>query len=171
MAVQILLREKHDPTRFNLCRSPLARHYGNDGIFWTTPLFEAIAYSDFDTVRRIVELHGACILEEEVLFSSLIRTGWDALEHFLNEASDWQEHRNYMVMYETILELDEGARPGDHVFIVRVWRESLENKRRSIAAVLWCFQQLFKDMGECVGKRMQAASVWDYEPKIKRGRF
>ena len=49
MAVQILLREKTRPLPDSIFAGlPLTRHYGDEsGMFWTTPLFEAIAYTDF----------------------------------------------------------------------------------------------------------------------------
>jgi hypothetical protein len=56
-----------------------------------------------------------------------------------------------------------------------VWWESRDAQQDTVSATVWCLKAIRANgadgLEEEVCKRMQCVSVWDYEPKIKRGRF
>lgn len=168
----------------------------HDGEYWETVLSESINQGDIPTFRRIIELYGAGVLKNAISSPGL--TGFDVLAIALDNGTMWSEERVVEVMLEIVLDTLDGDDDMVHKFlrsgcfrhIASVFYESHWNRVEHVAATVWCLKAI-RDRGirrgiaatkrlecgatdgleETVGKRMQAESTWEYEPKIKRAKY
>lgn len=154
-----------------------SRDYGER--YWETVLSESINQGDIPTFRRIIELYGAGVLNNVI--SSPKFTGFDMLHIALDNGIMWSEERVVEVMLEIVLDTLDGDDDIVHKYlrskelrhIASVFYESHWNRIEHIAATMWCCQtiRVADGLAELLGKRMQAESVWEYEPKIKRTKY
>jgi hypothetical protein len=162
-----------------------SRHAGE---YWETVLSESINQGDIPTFRRIIELYGADVLKNAISSPGL--TGFDVLAIALDNGTMWSEERVVEVMLEIVLDTLDGdddmvhkfLRSKDFRHIANVFYESHWNRVEHVASTVWCLQTIHSasletntsiadGLEETVGKRMQAESTWEYEPKIKRTKY
>lgn len=152
--------------------------YDDDGFPYTL-LSEAMFWWNIKVFRRIIRRHGTDIMHKPCM--GLNETAWETLIRFTADKCDWVVRRNMSAMVEVLLDA------GDPIVIAEVykhdvfkdsydvWCESRDAQQDAAHAIVWCLKAI-KPLGadgleEEVCERMQCVSVWDYEPKIKRGRF
>jgi hypothetical protein len=159
-------------------------HYEDDHGAWETLLFLCMFRTDYVIFRHILQRHSVSILEHVCNTLNGDETGWVVIVRLLEEAGTYKCIERYGVLLE--IALDTGEIDDTDVIdyeldrtgaIIWKWNHSRDAKIESIRTAVWCCQAVrdaygvADGLGEPLGKRMQAASTWDYEPKIMRGRF
>jgi hypothetical protein len=141
---------------------------------YETIFSEAMYRRDVEVFRRVIQRDGTEIMH--VPCAGRETTAWELLTWWASLAEDRYVKREFSSLVEMLLD------GGDQIVIddlskydlfkdsYNAWRESRVNRQHAVFTAVWCLKS-FDGLGELVGKRMQCVSVWDYEPKIKRGRF
>ena len=130
--------------------------------------------------RHIISTYGTQIMDEKTCETG-DEDGWEALRRLMYEGRSGV--RPKMALYEILLDEDAATeakikRHGDdltNLYLKKPWRISKKCKRRSIQATVWCCKAICSfgadGLEEALGKRLQAASTWDWEPKMKRCKY
>jgi hypothetical protein len=118
----------------------------NPGEHWETLLFLCMFRGDFTVFRRILQKHGASILEKVVMHTGEgDETGWYAMVRLFEEASRADDLERYPVLFEIALDTDEVEDTdvieydSDRVgWILWKWDMSKEAKAKMVSAAVWC---------------------------------
>jgi hypothetical protein len=153
--------------------------FHDDDGFPYTLLSESMFCWDIKVFRRIIRRHGTEIMHKPCM--GLNETAWETLIRFAADKYNWLVKRNMSAMVEVLLDAGDPiviAEAYKHDFFkdsYDVWWESRDAQQDTVSATVWCLKAIRANgadgLEEEVCKRMQCVSVWDYEPKIKRGRF
>lgn len=158
---------------------PFEDEYTRGG--YETVFSESLYRRDVEVFRRIIQCDGTGIMH--LPCAGRTRTAWELLVWWasLADNDDWYLKREYSSLVEVLLDIGDPIVISEvykHDFFKEsydVWWESRNAQQNTVSTTIWCLKAIKRvgadGLEEEVGKRMQSASVWDYEPKIKRGRF
>lgn len=157
---------------------PLDR-VADDRFGWSTLLFRTMIEDNVRVFRHFISTYGIQIMDEQVGESG-DEDGWQGLWRIMYEGGSGI--RPKMALYETLLDEDGTAdkKMKDYdgivdLHVINPWRVSNDQKRKSLSAAVWCCKAIRSfgadGLEEVLGKRLQAASTWDWEPKMKRCKY
>jgi hypothetical protein len=153
---------------------PFEDRHGYETIF-----SESMFRRNVDVFRRIIQRDGTEIMH--VPCAGREDTAWGLLLYISRWADDWVVRQEFSSLVELLLDAGDPIvmkEADDHDLFkpsYDVWWGSRDAQQGTVSAAIWCHKSIravgADGLEEEVGKRMQCVSVWDYEPKIKRGRF
>ncbi len=171
------LFDKKDYHTLEYVLHPLDRFVFNESGGWGTLLFWAMFDDETRLFQYIISTHGIQIMEEE---AEEDESGWEALFRLLHEAGcgDRQKMALFEILLDEDAEVAEARIEEDEwtdLYLSSAWGVSQHEKRRALPAAVWCCKAIRSEgadgLEETLGKRLQAASTWDWEPKMKRCKY
>jgi hypothetical protein len=145
---------------------------------WCTLLMVTMSLENTRVFRHFITTYGITIMNYDV--SEYEESAWQALLRFLYEGGPG--YRPLMALYEILLDEDAAVAESKiaemeitSYYLSTPWCDSKHNKKKALPAAVWCCKAIRSEgadgLEEVLGKRLQAASTWDWEPKMKRCKY
>ncbi len=156
--------------------------YRPDNVEWWSTILGFAMYSE-DTYMFNYIAERSDLRDVLKYADSNCRNVFQMMDRILGQDHRLETRRRIEVMCEIVLEkwgIDAYSLLRRHPslrYLADIYRNSFDAQKEAVRATSWCLKTIRSAGGatdgleETVGKRMQAESTWEYEPKIKRTKY